>query len=968
MGSWRPIPLPRRFAAARRSRLVGRRYELEFFERAWTRAESGEGQVVLIGGEPGAGKTRLAAEVAGALRDHGVTVLVGAATKDGGVPYQPFVEILDQLFVHGEPGSMAGLLTDAPFDLGRLSTEAARHRPVGDETSGEARSTLFDAFALLVRRLADERPLAIILDDLHWATLPTLTLLTHVATVCTDTRTLIVVTFRTTAPDRSAELSERLADLHRLDSVHRLDLGGLDTDAIAEFVSEHAGVPMSGARAPAAILRDRTGGNPFFLRELWADLERRGGIDALRGRQHIPASIGDTIGARLAGLGPSIRETIDLAAVLGETFDLTMLIRAGSDRDHQGQSIDAIDAAIAVGLIEALDEPPGRYGFVHALTRQVVVDQLATSRLHRLHAQIAEALDRGLGNDPAQYPRLAHHYLNAHVLGYHEQALRYATLAAQQAARSLAYEEAALWYERAAALPESSAHDTAESLFGAADNHARSGDFALAREIYERLANMPDPLVRLRAAMGFEEATWPPGRADTRAADLLSAAIADCGLDQQDVRYVRALGALGRALAFAGQHQRARTVGNRAIELARRSGDPATVAQTLRTSLWHGLVPDDAPLQLTRVDELTVLSLELGDYESLGSAAHFGALAGYLLGQPTDLETHARHLQTAALAISQPFLNYVDTCIAQGRAYLRGDFATAERLATTAREIGEMSLESTEGPHSVQMFMTRREIGGLDRVRGLITGQESFTGRWLPGMLALYTELGLVGGMRRALQTLLNRDLSSRRVDAPWPVELAFMSDAAADLADVDAVWALSPHLNRYAGGNLAAGQLTAAFGSADRFLARFAELAGDHDEADRLFAAALDMDRRMGSTVHVAETLARHAVAVARRGNDPRRAHDLARQARTVAEPIGQLRVLRWLAALSSPAGLDGLTEREIEVLRLLAAGLSNREIGARLYISTNTAANHVRSILTKTGTTNRTQAARYATDHQLT
>ena len=196
--------------------------------------------------------------------------------------------------------------------------------------------------------------------------------------------------------------------------------------------------------------------------------------------------------------------------MLGETFDLATLIRAGH-ADQGLDAVDAVDAATAVGLIEALDEPPGRYGFVHALTRQVVVDQLATSHLRLLHARIADALDRGPTNDPALVPRLAHHYLNAHVLGYHEQALRYATLAARQAARSLAYEEAAQWFERAAALPESGPADVAESLFGAADNHARAADYTRAREIYERLTHMPDPLVRLRAAMGFEEATWPPG-------------------------------------------------------------------------------------------------------------------------------------------------------------------------------------------------------------------------------------------------------------------------------------------------------------------------------------------------------------------------------------------------------------------------------------------------------------------------
>jgi DNA-binding NarL/FixJ family response regulator len=107
--------------------------------------------------------------------------------------------------------------------------------------------------------------------------------------------------------------------------------------------------------------------------------------------------------------------------------------------------------------------------------------------------------------------------------------------------------------------------------------------------------------------------------------------------------------------------------------------------------------------------------------------------------------------------------------------------------------------------------------------------------------------------------------------------------------------------------------------------------------------------------------------VAVHRRGDDPPRAARLANRAREIAEPIGQLRVLRWLQPLLVTAAPDRLTDREVEVLRLLAGGLSNREIGTRLFISANTAANHVRSILMKTGAVNRTQAARYATEHDL-
>ena len=167
---------------------------------------------------------------------------------------------------------------------------------------------------------------------------------------------------------------------------------------------------------------------------------------------------------------------------------------------------------------------------------------------------------------------------------------------------------------------------------------------------------------------------------------------------------------------------------------------------------------------------------------------------------------------------------------------------------------------------------------------------------------------------------------------------------------------------------NLIGGQFVAVFGSADRYLGQVAALLGDRDGAERHFAAALAMDRQMGSVVHIAETLAAHALAVHAAGTDPARARDLATQACALAEPIGQVRVLRRMQPLRAAApGPAGLTAREVEVLGLLARGLSNREIGARLFISANTAANHIRSILMKTGAANRTQAARYATEHRL-
>lgn len=965
MAQWVPPPLPAEVVVRRRGSFVGRAGELAALEQAWELVEKGDRQAIFVGGEPGAGKSRLVAAIAGSLADHGVAVLMGSCTADAGVPYEPFVEALDRLLSSNPPGAFAETLAEAGPQLSRLSSHVQRHsaNTAVAEHAGTGRRVLLDALTGFLRRLTRDRPIALVLEDLHWAQLPTLAMLEHVLAGCADVRMLVVATFRTTAPDRSDELVNRMAEMHRFDGVRRLDLDGLDTDAIAEFVCSTQRLARSELRTAAALLRDKTGGNPFFLTELCKDLERRGGVAALSSHRSVPSSIGDAIAGRLAGLGASVREIVEQAAVLGETFDLPALI-AGSEADL-AVTLAAVDSAEGVGLIRAVQGSDVDFSFVHALTREAVVARMPASRLRILHARAAKALEGRA--DPSVIPRLANHYLLAHVLGYHEQALRYAQEAARIAEHSLAYEDAASWYERAASLPELSRAERAGMQLRSAANHVRAGDFARARGMYEDISASDDPLVRLQAAIGYEDANWRPGLADSKAADLLAAALETCGLDAADSRYVRALGSFGRALAFAGETARARDVSGLAIDRARAGEDPAVLVHALETSLWHGLTPDMCEHQLDRSTELSRVALARRDYEALGSASHFRALASYQAGRPDDLSAATGDMERAGLTSGQPFFSFVGACAQGGMAYLRGDFEDAERWAEIAvRTGGLLGSDTTEGSYGVQMFMIRRETGALRRFSAFVDGSETFAGRWLPGLLALYTELDCERGMNRALNQLLGRNLGERTEAARWPMELIFMLEAALALGNREAVHALRPFVTRYEGKNVMAGQFVALFGSADRYLARIAALNGETDTAEAYLTSALEMDRRMGSVVHVAETLARRALFALALGSTER-ALQWAGEARAVAAPIGQTRVLNLLDPVMTANGPDGLTEREVEVLRLLAEGLSNRAIGERLYISSNTAANHVRSILLKTGAANRTQAAMYAADHEL-
>lgn len=974
--------------AARRQPFVGRYHELSVFTEVWTEVEGGRRQVVFVGGEPGIGKTRLLAEVAGALHDDEVTVLTGTAVSDPAIPYLPFVDMLDSLFDEAQPdagragGDLAELVPPAQaWQLARLSGVVARRLGVPEPAAAttDVRRDLFGAVGSLLRALCAERPLAVLIEDLHWAELPTLALLQHVVTTCADLPLLIVGTFRSSAPDRSADLATVIAELHRLDGIRRLDLHGLDTDAIATYLQLRAGVSGQRARAPAAALRERTGGNAFLLREVWNDLERRGGLDALRRPSptrdpSLPASIVDTLTARLEGMADRVRPVIDLAAVIGTTFELHDLLAASDD--DVDVVLAFVDEASALGLIERVAGPGESYAFVHALTRQAVLDGLSSSRQMRLHAQVAASLESRSGH-PAYVPRLAHHHLAASGLGHHEAAYRYAVEAGRLAERGLAFEEAARWYERAAPQRGITERERADAQFRAAANWVRAGRFPIARARFGELANAADPTVRLEAAIGYEDTNWRPGRPDRRAVALLQGALRatiDDGTHRDtDPLVVRGLASLGRALTFAGDHRRSCEVGGRAIDLARGCDDTVLV-HALTTSLWHGIGPGMIDVQRARTTELTALAAGVGDPEVAGAAANFRGMLAYLSGDPVGVSDAVSDIARVAEMTGQPYFEHIRGCVSQALAFLRGDFDQAIRWADDALVRNDMfGDDMTDGPHGVQRFLIARETGGLDVIGRYLTGEESFEGRWVPGLLALYAELGIDRGVDRALDHLISGGITARPDQAQWPIELVFLVEAALATKRHALAEELRDHVAAYDGCNLASGALVAVFGSANRYLARLDGLLGRDEDAEANFTSALAMDTAMGSVVHRAETLARHARHASRVG-DPAGAAELATRARGLAAPIGQVRVLRVLDEIRAStvpgvigSGPDALTPREVDVLRLVAEGLSNREVGERLHISANTAANHVRSILIKTGAANRTQAAIFAARHEI-
>ncbi|MGB0099955.1 MAG: AAA family ATPase [Nocardioides sp.] len=966
--------------ATGRTTFVGRRTELDRLERVWAAVESDRRQVVFVGGEPGVGKTRLVVEVAAALRERDVTVLWGSCREEFNTPYRPFVAILEQALDQAATETLRDISPQAAAPLLRLTTAALGPWPAaagftsGDGDSGPA---LVDAVLRVLLAVAEEGPTVLVLEDLHWAPEPTLAMLSHLVESTAGERLLVLGTRRTTAPDRTDAVSFALADLHRLDGVARIDLVGLTTEDVAEFLVREAGVSQSSARAAAPVLRDHTGGNPFFLQEYWYDLASRGGLAAVRsGNAQAPGSVQDALARRLDAFELAHTRVLELAAAAGDVVDPALLVQACDLGPNA--VLEGIDLAIRAGLLIAdADADIDGYRFVHSLARQAVLDQMAATDLATAHAHIAGALETRVGgDDPGLMAQLAHHYVQARTLGYGARAVHYLVLAAEQAVRGFAHGEAAALYERAAQLHVAEGPSRVELLSAAARCHLHAGHFPTARQIYEELGSDQHPHVRLVAAIGHEDASWRPSENGQRSLTLLGAALRAAALDDDDPLRIRALASMGRAATFTGDRRQARELGEAALHHARASGDEELIAHALGATLWQGLTPDLAPTLLARALELHEIGTRLGDDDHLGRAAFHRAAFGYILGDEPAWSCAQRDQTEIALSRAQPFFRYVSGCSRYTHRYAIGDFAGAEHIVAWLDDQFSQEFDgATEGSWGVQTFMLQRVTGGLEQIRPLITGTESFADHWLPGLLALYTELDMLEPAARLLAHLCER-LDDYRAGAQWAGVLAFTTEASAKLDDPGAAAVLRPLLTEYGGTNLMAGANAAVFGSADRYLAQLDSVLGA-PTADEHFERALEMDRRMGAVTHQVETLAawsRHRA----RSDGPARAtaspsaSRLDEEAGALARRIGHHRVLRELDAEPAPrlehAPLpNGLTERELDVLRLIADGLSNREIGERLFITANTAANHVRSILIKTAAPNRAKAAVFATEHGL-
>ncbi|WP_084027770.1 BTAD domain-containing putative transcriptional regulator [Mycobacterium avium] len=419
---------------------VGRGRELDGLLSAWQSTLAGDMQAVLIAGEPGVGKTRLAGEWSRRVYEQGAVVLYGRCDEDLGAPYQPFAEALRMLVPCLGPDRLRGLRgVEALLPLVPGLTDVLPDLPTPTRADPDTeRYALFDAVVALLAAVSAGAPVVLVLDDLHWAAKPTLLLLRHLLRFGEHARVQVVGTYRSTDLDRSHPLAAMLADLHRsagFEPSNRLQLNGLDEQDVAAYVAEAGYDDDELARALASV----TGGNPFFLIQALHHVDESGGR---WDQSTLPQGVREAVSRRLSRLSPETNKALATAAVIGSRFALELVESVvGEDQ------VDAFDEACQAGIV--IEEPGGRYRFNHAIVRQSLLAELSSVRRMRLHQRIATTLENQPGAEDELLAELAHHYFECAWAGNAAKAVQYCRRAADQAMTRLGYEGAADLYDRA---------------------------------------------------------------------------------------------------------------------------------------------------------------------------------------------------------------------------------------------------------------------------------------------------------------------------------------------------------------------------------------------------------------------------------------------------------------------------------------------------------------------------------------
>jgi DNA-binding CsgD family transcriptional regulator len=971
---------------------VGRQRELEALRAALDQAIAGQGRIVMVAGEPGIGKTRIAQELAPCAAQLGAKVLWGYCPEEAGAPpYWPWVQAIRSALRTPEARASLEELGSGAGDIAGIVPEVHAllpgvEPPTRLEDAAQARFRMFDSIRQFIAALCNRQAMVIVLDDLHWADAPSLRLLEFLSSGLAAIRIMVIGTYRPTELSRQHPLSDALGGLTRARHVTRIDLGGLSAEEVHAFTTA-----ATGTQPPYWLSRSlyrQTEGNPLFLREIVRFLERQGlfspnrsaPLAALPPTIRIPEGVKEVIGRRLNLLSAHCNEMLALGSVIGRDFSHDLLLRAASQDEQELTS--ALDEALGAHVIQETTDR--HYQFAHNLIRMTLYDELRPARRRQLHHAVGGALELAHRADfGSTLPELARHFLAA---GDADKATEYARRAGERAEALLAFEDAVEFFQTALeAIEQRPQPDDAgrcRLLLLLGEALRKANDFPRALATLQQAAELATTLglaeISARAALAYEHVAWRHAKTtEPRPRHLLERAL------HQVTGSKPALGAeitaaLSRTLWHEGAAAEAMLQGERAIAMARQLGDPEVLATCLSHLLDISGDLENQDLLRLATETLSAAS-QVGNLElmHIAHAWRFLALMGH--GEIALAEAELKAMARLDVRLRQPTYAVSVMLYRTMLALMRGELTEAERVITQAMAMARARVPVNQEQLSVQIFALRREQGRLGELRTALSaflGQVTTGSIWQPGLALLRLELGEHDAARVAFEQMASEGFTAIPHDGRWLPCMIYLCEVCAELGDAARAAELYELVRQLSGRNLLPGCLV-CFGSADRHLGMLSATMGKWADAERHFTAALAMNRRIGARLPLAHTQYDFASMLLTRqaSGDRAYADALLRDSLENARELGMSGLENKAAALlaqqagvppASQAG-DDLTTREIEVLGLLAIGRSNADIALVLSISLSTVATHVRNILAKTGCANRTEAAAHALRHGL-
>jgi len=868
------IPLPERLETSADPvfGFVGRRAEIDDLDDAMKSTTTGTRRIAFLSGEPGIGKTSLCRAVSQAAHRRGMAILYGRCDEDFSVAYQPFVEALTHLVVHGDEAILLEHVAETGGALlGAIPSLAKRVPDVHGAPSADPESERLRLFSAVVNLLAlgsASTGLLLILDDLHWADKASLQLLRHVASSNQLPRVMVIGTYRDSELSAGHPLSDTLASLRRESSMDRIDLAGLADVEIVEMMEHVAGHGMDRMGIDLAhALRRETDGNPFFTTELLRHLGEAGLVyqneagrwvasDDLYERG-LPQSVREVVGQRVDRLGDQTRRVLSNAAVIGRDFEIGVL--APVTDLGEDELLDVIDRSVTAGLLTEVEGAIDRFSFSHALTQHTLYDDLGASRRARIHRRIGEVLEDLYGDAPeSRSAELARHFVAATRAADLTKALVYSKQAAEDALAQSAPDDAAGLFVQALDLLsqtiETDEGMRCDLLTGLGAAQCRNGDPAYRQTLLDAAASaraLDDTDRLVAAALANTRGVSSAGNTDQERVDVLEAALSALSATDSSARALL-LATLAAELSYTDERDRLAELSDAALGMARRLDDGMTLLRVTSLVYHANVVPENLPQRLHDLEEaLAIASMNVDPAVAL----HLHNSRAIACLQAGDGEGFDRHVEQCALMaerVDQPFERWTALVLRCNQSLVRADAASAEAYADEALAVGTDSVAEALTTYGVQLIEIRRLQGRLSELAGMcdVIAQTAEENPGLPVLQVvlgrMYCDLGRKEEARTTNAEAIASGAAPLPYDYAWLPGLCVLAPVVVDLELLEGARALYQRLLPWGDqvasvGVTSEGPVAAALGS-------LAVLLGDLDTAEAHFAKALEMAERLGA------------------------------------------------------------------------------------------------------------------------